>query len=128
MAAIVSSARSVGRAPSQGSLRGNLLTVAGVTLVFGTALFSINNVLLDVARSGWNKILLIQGSFNPTIDAQTLYRTAAQTKAFDKSGAGLPEVVDSGKIKQFDGRIIQEADQEHRLQLPSIFFKGLPGS
>ncbi|MFI5267775.1 MAG: hypothetical protein ACHQ7M_10405 [Chloroflexota bacterium] len=128
MAAIVSPAQPISRPPSQGSIRGSLLAVVGITLVFGSALFSVNNVLLEVARSDWNKILLIQGSFNPTIDAQTLYKSAAQSKALDKSGDGLPDLMGSGKIKQYDGRIIQQADQEHRLTLPNVFFKGLPGS
>jgi hypothetical protein len=128
MAAIVSSAQPSGRAPSQGGLRGNLLAVAAITLVFGSALFTVNNVMLDVARAGWSKILLIQGSFNPTLNAQTLYKSAAQTQALDQSGSGLPQLSDSGKIKQYDGRLIREADQEHQLSLPNIFFKGLPGS
>jgi hypothetical protein len=123
MAAIASRARRT----SQGGIGGSLLAVAGITLLFGSALFSVNNLMLDVARDGWSRILLIRGSFNPTLDAQSLYRPASQTTAIDKSGL-LPELEDSGKIKQYDGRIIQEANQERRLPLPNVFFKGLPGS
>ena len=105
----------------------HVVAVVGITLVFGWALFSVNNVLLNMARGGWNKILLIQGSFDPTLDAQSLYRSASRTTAIG-SGGLLPELLDPGKIKQFDGRIVQQAHQERRLPLPDGFFKGLPPS
>ena len=107
-------------------MRANLLAVAAITLVFGSVLFSVNNVLLNMARSGWNRILLIQGSFAPTLDARQLYNSAAQTRALDNNGVGLPDIVAQSKIKQYDGRIIQQAAQEHRLPLPDSFFRGLP--
>lgn len=128
MATIQSSIRPIGPAPRQASARANLLVIVAVTLVFGSALFSVNNVLLDAALASWNKIVLIHGSFNPSLDAQTLYNSAVPTKALDQTGAGLPALVGNDKIKQYDGRIIQQAAQEHRLALPSGFFKGLPGS
>ena len=126
--AAISPVQPTGPAPRQGNIGGNLLAIVGITLVFGSALFSVNNVLLDVARASWSRILLIQGSFDPTLDAQQLYQLASRTRAFDQSGGGLPELLDTGKIKQYDGRIIQQAAQEHRLTLPAIFFKDLPGS
>ena len=124
MAATLSAAEPAGR-PTKGSALANLLAVVGITLVFGVALFSVNNVLLDVAKAGWNQILLIQGNFNPTLDAQTLYQSASRTTAIGKAGL-LPELLDPGKIKQYDGRIVQEAKLERRLPVPNGFFTGLP--
>jgi hypothetical protein len=115
--------------PSHHSVGGSLVAMVLVTTVFGSALFSANNVLLELARASWHQIQLIQGSFDPTLDAQHLYQSASKTTALDKSGAGLPELVDPGKIKQYDGRIMKEASREHQLSLPPTpFFQGLPGS
>ena len=127
MATIATPARSVSQAPARSGVGGTLLAMAAITLVFGSALFSVNNALLDVARSGWNHVLLIQGTFAPTLDAQKLYKAAAQTQALDRRGIGLPELTGSTKIKQYDGRIISQAAQERQIPLPDIFFKGLPG-
>jgi hypothetical protein len=113
-------------APDRGGFVANLVVVIGITLVFGSALFSINNVLLDMAHAGWNHILLIRGSFAPTLDAQTLYRSSGQSKALAGTGL-LPDIADNGRIKGFDPRIIQQADKDHQIVLPTIFFKDLPG-
>lgn len=113
-------------APAKGGFLANLVVVIGITLVFGSALFSVNNVLLDMAHDGWNRILLIRGSFTPTLDAKTLYRSSGQTKALAGNGL-LPDLADSGRIKGFDPRIIQQADKDHQIVLPTIFFKDLPG-
>jgi hypothetical protein len=113
-------------APARDGFMANLVVVVGITLVFGAALFSVNNVLLDMAHDGWNQILLIRGSFAPTLDAQTLYRSSGQSKALARTGP-LPDVTDAGRIKGFDTRIIQQADKDHEIVLPTIFFKDLPG-
>ena len=113
-------------APARGGFLANLMVVIGITLVFGSALFSVNNVLLDMAHNGCNQILLIRGSFAPTLDAQTLYRSSGQSKALARTGL-LPDIADGGRIKGFDPRIIQQADKDHQIVLPTIFFKDLPG-
>ena len=113
-------------APARGGFLVNLVVVIGITLVFGSALFSVNNVLLDMAHDGWNQILLIRGTFTPTLDAQTLYRSSGQTKALARTGL-LPDLADNSRIKGFDPRIIQQAEKDHQIVLPTLFFKDLPG-
>jgi hypothetical protein len=82
----------------------SIAALMGVWLVFSAALFSIDNVMLDVAKAGWQKIQLIQGTFAPASDAAKLYGSTVQ-----------------GKIRQYDPRIIDQAVQERQLKAPDTF-------
>ncbi|HLG70851.1 MAG TPA: hypothetical protein VK009_10545 [Chloroflexota bacterium] len=93
-----------------------------VLALYASALFSVNNVILDVAREGWTKIQLIQGSFAPAADAQKLYQNAGRSQAVDSNGA-LPDVSPDGKVRPYDMRIIDQAAQERQLRGPETFTK-----
>jgi hypothetical protein len=118
------------RAPSSNDLaaadrsgtRFSLSFLIVVLAIYASAVFSVNNLLLDVAREGWSKIQLIPGTFAPAGDAQRLYQSASQTKAMSSDGE-LPDLILDGKVRPFDTRIIQQATQERQLRGPETFTK-----
>jgi hypothetical protein len=108
-----------------GERAGHRLSIPFVALVlalYASAVFSVSNVILDVAREGWTKIQLIQGTFTPAGDAQRLYQNASRSQALGSNGA-LPDVASDGKVRPYDVRIIDQAAQERRLRGPDTFSK-----
>jgi hypothetical protein len=103
--------------------RASFAVLALVAIVYGSALFSVDNYILDVAREGWQKIQLIEGTFTPTGDPQKLYQAASRSRAMDSNGQHLPELTTDTKMRPYDLRIIQQAEQERQLPSPSTFTK-----
>lgn len=101
--------------------------LALATALYGSALFASSNLILDLARAGWQKIHLIEGSFFPSTDAQHLYQSASTAKAVGGSGESLPELTTDSKMRPYDGRIIEQAAQERQLRGPDTF-KSPPSS
>ena len=83
-----------------------VVPMLAIVLIFSVALFAADNVLLDVARAGWQKIQLLEASFAPTQDAQKMYSSSV-----------------AGKIPGYDPRIIDEAVKERQLKAPDNIFK-----
>ena len=98
--------------------------VSGGMLLFAAALFGADQVILGLAKAGWQKIQLIEGSFAPAKEALNRYQRDAPAKAIDSTGGDLPDISTDGKIRQYDPRIIQQAEQERRLPVPDTFRPG----
>jgi hypothetical protein len=97
------------------------MLIALVTLLYGGALFAVNNLFLDVLHTAWQEIQVIQGSFAPLEDARRLYQSAANTKAVDSTGTDMPGLSQDGKVRPYDLRIVGQASQERQLKGPDTF-------
>ncbi len=100
----------------------SVAVLALVAVLYGSALFSVDNYILDLARQGWQKIQFIHGTFTPATDPQRLYQAASTAKAVDSTGQHLPELTDFSKMRPYDMRLAQQAEQE-RLPAPNTFNK-----
>jgi hypothetical protein len=117
------------RAPRSRGLRGSpVLAALIVTAVFGWALFSVNQLILDNQRAAYETIRFIKGTFAPLADAQRLYVSGSVSKALDAAGKALPDVATDRKFGGYDTRIMQQAEQERLLKLPATFRSIAPNS